>query len=190
MRSTMLRIAALAALAASITIAPVAAQAPEPWFTDELQRLATGADAWWVADNAAFVGPDEPFVRYATRWITADGGRTLTGELVGIDSTGRRQSFWTYRMYWHPGDRQGHLMQTSAWGAYATGPMRVDSSGTTPVLVNDQDFWQPDGSASRSRHRSWYEGDSVHVTESLQWRDGAWQPGRTYRWRKTATSDM
>lgn len=171
-----------------VAVAPaiVTAQAPPRWFVAELRQLATGGDAWWVADNAPFTGPDEPFVRYATRWLPADDGRTLTGELVAIDTAGRRLPMWTYRMYWHPGEQQGYLMQTSSWGAYGIGPLRVDSSAVSRITVNDQEFWQPDGGSSRSRHRSWFEGDSIHVTESLQWRDGAWQPGRTYRWRRTA----
>jgi hypothetical protein len=176
-------------LAALLLPSAAAAQAgPAAWFQAELRQLVTAPGTWWVAGNTEHLSADEPFVKYAIRWDAEDDGQSVSGRLVAVDSAGRVYPMWTYRMYWHPGERQPYLMQTSSWGAYAVGPLRLDSSATRRAIVNEQDMWQPDGARSRTRHRSWFPDESTHVTVSSTWTNDAWVPGRTYRWVRQAFS--
>ncbi len=177
------RLGILALTIPSQAATQAAAQAaPARWFVAEMRQLVTQPGVWWVTDNAVYRGPNEPFVRYATHWTTEDDGWTVAGRLVAVDTAGNVLPMWSYRMFWHPGEGQGYLMQTSSWGAYATGPMRLDSTAASRTILNDQDSWQPGGAAARSRHRSWFADADTHLTESFTWRDGAWVPHRTYRW--------
>lgn len=149
------------------------------WFAQTLDHLTSGGGRW-LTDNSAYQGPDEPWATYGMEWEKGPSGRAAQGRLVGIDDKGVEQTFWEFMIYWDALRDRAVVMQINSSGAFGIGDMRWISASEQEL---DQTFRWPDGSTTRSRHLERHVQDARY-SQSFEWRDGAWQPRRSYVWRR------
>ena len=162
--------------AAEPATAPASGALPG-WYQTEIDSLSQGSGRW-VADNSAFRSEQEPFEQYVVEWRKASDQRGLTGRLFGISGGKESADFWSFRIYWDAAANGAVIQQFAGFGAVGIGSL-VGFAGAT---LSDQSFTAPDGRTWREMHHSWFEGE-VHVTRSLEWREGSWSAKRTYRWK-------
>jgi len=154
-------------------------QAPPDWVA---QSMAARVGVW-IADNSLHRSEAEPWEAYGIEWTWGLGQRSLIGRLYGIRDGKDVATFWQFREYWHPGEKQLVALQFGADGTVGIGPHIRKADGSDEIL---QVFYAPDGSASRIGHRSTLRGDE-QVSQSFDVsEDGTWAPRRSYVWRKQA----
>jgi hypothetical protein len=177
----LLLIAACLALAACAT--PSQAQPahtmPEWWIAhvDFISRDG----GLWVAPNPANEDDDanQPDA-FAMHWRAENGDHVLVGRLYGLEDGQETQTFWTFREFWHPGERKAYLHQWGGDGIYGVG--EVTMQGNRSELV--QIFWLPDGRAWRDGHRTLEDGDTYVTDQFLIDDAGTWTPNGGYVWRR------
>ena len=150
---------------------PVNSEIPE-WFQKEMKiRVGT-----WIASNEEYKGEQEPYDSYGMEWKLGTGGNSMTGTLYGIIDGKNTVPFWEFRTFWHPVDKKVYAYQFGYGGAVGMGEM-------LPHRV-DQVFYNPDGTVSRSGHKS-EDKDGKHIASSFNIdADGKWTPRRSYTWTK------
>jgi hypothetical protein len=158
---------------------PLLAQGQAPaWFLDEVKGATEGSGRW-IADNKAYVGPEEPAEEYGLEWRRGPGGVSMTGRLFGLRGGAEIATYWQFLVYWHPDRQVAVILQVSAGGVVGEGVIRQQGSGT----VAEQVFYSPDGGSRRIRHESEVSPDERR-DRSSDWVDGAWRAGRSYTWRR------
>jgi hypothetical protein len=164
--------------AVSATAAPIPAEVLASW-----TKLA----GTWIADNSEYRSEQEPFDAYGLDWQPGLDGTTLTGRLYGLTDGREVATFWEFRDFWHPGDRQVISTQFGMGGTYGAGPHTIRGDGTSEML---QTFYSPAaGTVTRIGHRSELRG-TEHVTRSFDVQpDGGWVPRRVYTWHKQPAGD-
>jgi len=168
---------------ATLAPGPLRAQdaaAPE-WFREHLAYLTAG-DGVWITDNGAYRSEDEPADAYEVTYVWGAGRRTASGTLRAITGGKRSGAIWDYRVFWDPGTKRAVIEQWGFGGAYGAGDTRLVDDAT---LRSEQTFHGPDGSSNRAAHDWIVDGPLQHTTHSFQFKDGEWQPGRTYVWKRT-----
>jgi hypothetical protein len=172
-----------AALGAVPTGAVPTGSVPAPipgWLVAHMTAM-TAAGGTWITDNARYRSDDEPAEAYGITWQWGPGRQSMVGRLFGRAGGRDLGTYWEFRVYWHPSRRVAVIAQYGAGGAIGEGPMREVGPNATE---SDQTFWGPDGAESRVRHELTLDGDE-HTTRSYDWKDGRWEPRRTYVWRRT-----
>lgn len=156
-----------------------AAKAPQ-WYLDDIARLTTEGGRW-IADNSAYKSESEPFDAYGTEWRSGFDGDTMTGRLFGLkDGKEIAFDFWEFRQYWHPGDKRAVVEQFGWGGALGVGTLVQAPSGT----YSDQQFYNADGTLTRTGHASEFPDADTHVTQSYDIVDGEKTPRRKYIWKR------
>lgn len=153
------------------------------WFRHELEAL-TRSGGRWITDNRAYMSENERFDQYGIEWTWGLGRKSVKGRLYALIAGKEAGNFWEFRIFWHPAESRAVVQQFASDGTVGLGTMTSDGKGGTRM---DQMFHSPTGGSRRSGHESHFEGN-VHVTQSLAWRDGAWQKDRIYRWVLTPAS--
>lgn len=157
-----------------------AALKPPQWYLDDIQRL-TADGGRWIADNSDYKSESEPFEAYGTEWVSGFDGDTMTGRLFGIkDGKELTFNFWEFRQYWHPGRNEAIVEQFGWGGALGVGVLDEDGAGT----VSEQIFYNPDGSTTRTGHKSAFTDNTTYMTESYDIADDEWKPRRSYKWKR------
>ena len=154
--------------------------APPEWFRAHLAYLTAG-DGAWVTDNAAYRSADEPADAYEVTYVWGAGKQTAVGAMRAITGGKRSGVIWDYRVFWDPGARKAVIEQWGFHGVYGTGETSF-VSGTQ--VRSEQTFFAPDGVGNRSAHDWIVDGPQQHTTRTFTFEDGAWQPGRTYVWKR------
>lgn len=178
-----MRIALLAFLAALAMPGAAAdniqsAKAPS-WYLEDIARL-TADGGRWIADNSAYMSESEPFDAYGTEWVSGFDGDTMTGRLFGMkDGKELTFNFWEFRQYWHPGRQEAVVEQFGWGGALGVGALNADGAGT----LSDQVFYNPDGTTTRTGHKSSFPNRKTHVTESFDIVGDEKIPRRKYVWK-------
>lgn len=136
----------------------------------------------WITDNSEYRTDAEPFDAFGLDWSWGLGRQSLVGRLYGLRDGAEAGTFWEFREFWHPLDRQLVTMQFGAGGAYGVGPHEIRPDGTSEMV---QTFFNPGmGTTERIGHRAELHGNE-HVTASFAVaEDGTWAPRRTYTWIK------
>ncbi|MGE0596570.1 MAG: hypothetical protein AB7P07_09390 [Hyphomonadaceae bacterium] len=182
MKSILLSIAIAVA-----TLAPVQAQesahSMPDWWVAHVDFMARGGGVWEAPNPGAAADPAQPDA-FRMHWQASNGGHVLTGRLFGIEDGEPTADFWSFKEYWHPGERRALLEQWGGPGVYGVGEVRMDGNRGTL----DQTFWLPDGRDWREGHRTVENGDE-YVTEQFDiGEDGSWTPNGSYTWRRVAPS--
>ncbi len=153
---------------------------PPEWFVQHNAFLTQGSGRW-ITDNAAYRSEDEPYDAYGLEWKSGLGGQTVTGRLFGLQNGREVGTFWEFRILWHPGEGQGHIMQYGGDGTLGTGTMEPRGEGKVWMV---QDFYNPDGSRVRLAHESTHgPGAWVHDRSFMMSSDGEWLARRSYDWK-------
>lgn len=173
------------ASAQSQTTPPPAAEAPE-WWSDHVDYMSANGGRWVAPNPAGLDDPETPDA-YGMTWVADDDGYLLIGRLYGLEDGVETQEFWTFREFWHPGERRVAVQQWGDAGIFGDGYTTSSASGQTET---DQTFWLSDGRSWREGHRA-IEGEDAYVTESFQISaDGVWTSSSKFTWRRvTPDSD-
>lgn len=159
--------------------------APPAWWTAHVDFMTRGGGAWLAPNPAGESDPNAPDM-FGMEWRAVNDGRGLVGRLYGVEAGRETVEFWTYREFWHPGERRILLQQWGGPGVYGVG--ETTSSAPNRGAV-DQTFWLPDGRAWREGHRTEEEGD-VYVTESYDiTAAGDWQLSNSTTWRRVSNTE-
>lgn len=178
-----MRIAALAACFALIACAtPVEAQqqgALPGWWTVHVDFMSRDGGTWVAPNPANESDPGQPDA-FGMQWRAVSGGHALVGRLYGIEAGAETTEFWTYREFWHPGERRAILQQWGFSGVYGVG----ETGGETAHDQLEQTFWLPDGRSWRDGHRVVEDGDT-YVTHQFNIDDANnWTPNGSYTWTR------
>jgi hypothetical protein len=113
-------------------------------------------------------------------WRVANEGHGLIGRLYGVEAGAEIAEYWTFREFWHPGERRAILEQWGGSGVYGVGEATMDANRGSVA----QTFWLPDGRSWREGHRTFEDGDT-YVTEQfdIDAQDN-WTPTGRYTWRR------
>ena len=154
--------------------------APPAWLQAHMAHAVAGGAAW-RADNSAYRSEAEPWEAYGLRWQWGPGRTSMTGRLYGIRDGKEDGTSWEFRAFWHPGERKAFIHQYGAGGAVGIGTL--SASGDAAVR-SEQTFFAAGEPPRREAHDYVTTGPAEHRTTSFAWADGAWQPRRTYVWRR------
>lgn len=171
------------ALAACVTTSAADPQAPPStlpeWWIAHVEFMTRDGGIWVAPNPANDSDPRQPDA-YAMEWRAAYGGHVLIGRLYGVENGEEIAEYWTYREFWHPGERRAVIEQWGGAGTYGVG----SSSWEGDHGVLDQTFWLPDGRHWREGHRNEERGDT-YVTQSFDIdASGTWMPSSTFTWRR------
>ncbi len=115
-------------------------------------------------------------------WRAAYGGHVLIGRLYGLEDGREVAEYWSFREFWHPGERRAIVQQWGGPGLYGTGESRWESGEG----VLEQTFWLPDGRSWREGHRNRENGDT-YLTHAFDISEsGEWTSKDPRTWRRTA----
>jgi hypothetical protein len=175
--------AACAALVACATLVDAQTQtAPHSmpaWWAAHVDFMSRDGGVWIAPNPANESDPSQPDA-FGMEWRAAHGGHVLIGRLYGIENGAETAEFWTFREFWHPGERRAVLEQWGGPGVYGVGETRMENSRGTV----EQTFWLPDGRDWKEGHRTVEDGD-VYVTEQFDIdAAGNWTPGGSNTWRR------
>jgi hypothetical protein len=162
---------------------PAASPDPEPapppeWFVAHMAFMTQGSGRW-ITDNAPWLSEQEPWEAYGTEWKYGIGKASLTGRLFGLKDGKETGTFWEFRTWWHPGEKEVKAFQIGGGGAVALGTMLSTGPGISRAT---QTFFAPNGSSWSVGHDQTDSGTS-HTTQS--WNvaaDGTWTKQRLYVW--------
>jgi hypothetical protein len=150
--------------------------------------FSTQGTGRWIADNAAYKSPDEPWDAYGIEWRWGPGRLSLTGRLFGIvrEPSGAAKdsaAMWEFFSYWDPARRELVLTQFGGHGVFGIGTASPPGPEFADAI---QRFYNPDGSTFRVAHRSW-KGDRELRQQSFDVSEaGDRTPRRTYTWKLEA----
>lgn len=150
---------------------------PPAWVAEHL----AGQIGTWVTDNSAYKSEQEPTDAYGMEWRWGIGQRSVVGRLYGIVNGEETQTFWEFRSYWHPGERQLLASQFGGNGEYGVGPVSHRDDGAVEML---QVFYRLDGGVNRVGHRSEQHDDTLITRSYDVAEDGTWNDRRAYTWKR------
>ncbi|MGE0044327.1 MAG: hypothetical protein AB7J28_10245 [Hyphomonadaceae bacterium] len=169
-------LALLALCFASAATAQTPAHTMPAWFVAHVEFISRDGGTWRAPNPAGENDPNQPDA-FGMEWRAAYGGHVLIGRLYGIENGQEIAEYWTFREFWHPGERRVIIEQWGGPGAYGVGE-------TFSAERVEQTFWLPDGRSWREGHRNQENGDT-YVTASFDIQeDGAWTPNGTYTWTR------
>ncbi len=151
-------------LAFSVFAACASAQpapAPTPTSPDWWRAHVAFIEGVWLTPNPA--GENDPNVAdaFGMEWRVVNDGAGLVGRLYGVEAGREIAEYWTFREFWHPGERRVIVQQWGGPGVYGVG----ETTSLAPDRGQlDQTFWLPDGRSWREGHRTEERGD-IYVTE-------------------------
>ncbi len=161
-----------------LTIAQEKSKIPK-WFTDQMAKM-TEDNGFWLTDNARYVSENEPYESYGIYWKYGIGKTNVVGRMVAYKDGKEVGPFWEFRSYYDPVRKQVIATQYGWGGMVGTGTSKMTEDG---VEVMDQLFTAPDGNSFRSGHKSHYNEDGGHVTESFDIdEEDNWTQKRSYTW--------
>lgn len=171
------------ALTLSACASPSAAQtdggAAPAWWREHVDFMSRDGGVW-VAPNPANAGdPSQPDA-FGMHWQAVNEGYGLVGRLYGIEAGQETTEFWTYREFWHPGERRAILQQWGGPGVYGVG----ETGAETRHAQLEQTFWLADGRSWRDGHRTVEDGDTYITHQFNIDEHGAWTPNGSYTWTR------
>ncbi len=165
-------------------VSPSAAQTSQAsglpaWWTAHVDFMSRDGGTWVAPNPANDSDPAQPDA-FGMEWRAVNEGYGLIGRLYGIEAGVETTEFWTYREFWHPGERRAILQQWGGPGVYGVGA----TGGETRYDRLEQTFWLADGRSWRDGHRTAEEGD-IYVTHqfNIDEQDN-WTPNGSYTWRR------
>ncbi len=171
----------LAACATPSVAQPAAsAAAPPAWWAAHVRYMTEGGGVWRTPNPAAATDPAQPDA-FGMEWRAVNDGRGLIGRLYGIEAGRETSEFWTFREFFHPGERRVLVHQWGGPGAYGFG--ETTNLGEDRFQL-DQTFWLPDGRSWREGHRTHEQGDA-YVTDVFDiGADGQWVARNSNTWTR------
>ena len=169
----------LAACATSPAPQPADAAAPA-WWRAHVAYMSEGGGQWRTPNPDASAAPNAQH-EFGMEWRSVNDGRGLVGRLFGIEDGREMQEYWTFREFWHPGERRAILQQWGGPGVFGAGETLTLAPDRGQV---DQTFWLPDGRSWREGHRT-HEGADAYATEVYDIdAAGVWTLRTTNVWRR------
>lgn len=138
----------------------------------------------WITPNSGNeADPSQPDA-FGMEWRAMNDRHVLVGRLYGIEDGAETIEFWTFREFWHPGERRAVIEQWGGSGVYGVGETTMHGDRGEV----EQTFWLPDGRSWREGHRTFEDGD-VYVTDQFDIdAEGDWTPNGSYTWRRAPQS--
>ncbi|MBK8096095.1 MAG: hypothetical protein IPK26_03260 [Planctomycetes bacterium] len=156
-----------------------ASAAPPAWWGAHVEFITRDGGTWVSPIAAATADPAGPDA-YAMRWQSAHGGHVLVGRLYGLRGGQEVAEYWTFREFWHPGERRAIALQWGGAGMHGAGESRWESG----EVVLEQTFWLPDGRSWREGHRNHESGDE-YATQTFDIdAQGRWLPKPVRSWTR------
>lgn len=155
-----------------------AQEIPPPWVQHHWEIL-TREGGVWIADNLKYKNSREPYDAYGMKWEWGFAKKSVEGSLYAIRDGKKLGTFWTYRSFWHPGEKVLVIHQFGSDGTLGVG--RIRSLGDTKV-EQEMQFFGPDDATYQMGHREEVRGGARH-SQSFVISDGEWQLKRTYIWK-------
>ena len=174
-----------APLAGMVLVCSSAAEEPAAntlpgWWVEHVEFIS-GDGGTWVAPNPP--GADDPGIpdAFGMEWRVSNAQHVLTGRLYGIEGGVPQTEYWTFREFYHPGEKRVVIEQWGGPGIYGVGETTSPESGKGHVEMT---FWLPDGRSWREGHQNIENGDE-YVTDSYDISDdGNWTQNGHYVWRR------
>lgn len=153
---------------------------PPEWWAAHVDFMSRDGGAWITPNPDAANDPAAPDA-YGMEWRAVNEGRGLVGRLYGVEDGRETTEFWTFREFWHPGERRVIVQQWGGAGLYGAG----ETTSLAPDRGQlDQTFWLPDGRSWREGHRTHQQGD-IYLTEVFDiTADGEWRLRNSNAWRR------
>ena len=177
----MLTILAVATLPASAPAQPSGPPAKPPaWWAGHVVFMSRDGGAWTTPNPDAGKDPAQPDA-FGMEWRAVHDGSVLAGRLFGLKAGREVAEYWTYREFYHPGERRVLLQQWGGGGVFGAGETTAPAADQGEV---DQTFWLTDGRSWREGHRT-REGGDEYVTEVFDIAaDGRWTSKSRNVWRR------
>jgi hypothetical protein len=147
------------------------------WAREHMAGMVAGTGRW-IASNADYVSEQETDDAYGLEWSWGLGQQAVHGRLFGLRDGVETGTYWEMHTYWHPAERRLVAEQFGGNGAFGTGTLVPAGDGNVEI---DQVFYAPDGSSSRTLHRSTHTA-TEQSGGSFDYVDGEWQARRHYTW--------
>lgn len=152
---------------------------PPDWWGRHVWYMSRDGGVWVTQNPAGANDPTTPDA-YAMEWRAVNEGRGLVGRLYGIEAGREATEYWTFREFWHPGERRALIEQWGGPGVYGVGESRWENDEG----VLEQTFWLPDGRSWREGHRNRETGE-LYVTQAFDISEsGEWTPSDSREWRR------
>jgi hypothetical protein len=149
------------------------------WWVAHVDFMTRAGGVWIAPNPGNEADPAQPDA-FAMQWRASNDGHVLAGRLYGIENGAETSEFWTFREFWHPGERRAVIEQWGGPGVYGVGETTMEGNRGEV----EQSFWLPDGRSWREGHRTVEDGDS-YVTDQFDIdADGVWTPNGSYTWRR------
>jgi len=157
------------------------AQTNKPdWYAAHVDFMTRDGGRWVAENPASATDPAQPDA-FGMEWRAANDGHLLIGRLFGLKDGAEIAEYWTFREFWHPGERRAILEQWGGPGVYGVGEATSPAANRGAL---EQTFWLPDGRAWREGHRTVENGDE-YVTDQFNISEaGEWTPNGSYVWRR------
>jgi hypothetical protein len=170
-----------AAIAATAHAQPAPSSPLPNWWVEHVAYMTRGGGVWITPNPQAETNnaPDA----FGMEWRSVNAGHGLVGRLYGVKNGQETDEYWTFREFWHPGERRVIIEQWGGPGVYGIGETRLLSPMRGEI---DQTFWLPDGRSWREGHRT-VEGEDGYLAEVYDiGADGAWTLRASNLWRRVA----
>lgn len=149
------------------------------WWTAHVDFMSRHGGVWEAANPANESDPSQPDA-FRMQWSASNENHVLTGRLFGVEAGQAQGDFWTFKEFWHPGERRAVLEQWGGPGVYGAGETTMEGARGRV----EQSFWLPDGRVWREGHRTLENGDE-YVTDQFDiGADGSWTPNGSFVWRR------
>lgn len=178
----MRRLLAVLVLVLATSASPAGAQQSNtlpPWWLAHVDFMSRDGGVWVAPNPANESDPSQPDA-FAMEWRAAYDRHVLIGRLYGLEDGRETTEFWTYREFWHPGERRALLQQWGFGGVFGVG----ETGAATPHDQLEQTFWLPDGRSWRDGHRVVEDGDTYITQQFNIDAQGAWTPNGSYTWTR------
>lgn len=130
------------------------------WWRMHVAFMSRDGGIWITPNPAGENDPNAPDA-FGMEWRVVNEGHGLVGRLYGVEAGQETDEFWTFREFWHPGERRVSLQQWGGPGVYGAGETTSPAPDRGEV---DQTFWLADGRSWREGHRTHETGD-IYITE-------------------------
>ncbi len=169
----------VAACATSVEAQQAPAHTMPDWWVAHVDFMSRDGGVWIAPNPGNEANPEQPDA-FGMHWRADNGGHVLIGRLYGIENGEETQEYWTFREFWHPGERRVILEQWGGAGVYGVGETKMEGNRGTV----EQTFWLPDGRDWKEGHRTIEDGDA-YVTDQFDIdAEGNWTPNGSYTWRR------
>lgn len=147
------------------------------WYLEEMQRLV----GTWITSNQDYMDGTTINDAFGIEWKWGVGQKSLVGVLYGLREKQKTKEYWQFFQYWDSGKGKPIFIQVSAKGVQGVGHFeRVDSKHFQLVQI----FTEPDGSTSKSGHKTQIlKGYEISTSFNINEQD-EWELNRTYTWYK------